>query len=105
VVVVLVVVVLGHQGYVRYQASAYRQLCHEQQRKLQQGINGLGVTNLDVELDGLLRRVAGELPIGADVSDPGAGRGTASNYVLMAGSHRLGCVVHGSPFLAQDTTP
>lgn len=100
-VCLILVVLLGvaRQAYSSYQDRALVRLCHDQQRRLQRGIGGLGVSNLDVDLQPLLARVDSEFSTGRTLIDPGFDKGSGDHYVMMAGSLKLGCTIHGSPFL------
>lgn len=104
-VVLLLAVLLGlaRHAYLAYHARALTRLCHEQQKRLQKSIGALGISNLDVDLPPLLARVASELSTSGDVVDPGFASGSGDHYVLMAGSLKVGCIVHGSPFLGSGT--
>lgn len=91
-------------------------VCHEQQQKMQRCIDSLGDANLDQDFETVLARLVAENclrgRLGPDassqrledieVSDPGQGAGSYRNYVVMAGSLKVGCRRHGSPFLAAN---
>ena len=100
--VLLVIAGLAWYGYETSRRHAVVRLCHEQQRRLQRSIDGLGVTDLDTDVDVLVARAARELGGESTVVDPGFPPGTPSHYVVMAGSLKLGCTVHGSPFLGGE---
>lgn len=107
---------LGQAGWEAWGQRRRVRDCFGMQRKLQVMIDNLGSANVDAPMDDIYGRlVAAGLVVGQvgrngagmpvvialDLEDPGGGKGSFGNYVLMAGSRMVGCTIHGSVFLGE----
>lgn len=116
VAVVLCLLGLGQTGWDVWTQRRQVRECWASQRKLQVMIDNLGSANVDATMDDIFGRLVGAgsisgqmgrngagapVVLGLEIEDPGGGKGSFSNYVLMAGSRMVGCAVHGSVFLGE----
>ena len=114
VAAVLCLLGFGQAGWESWVQHRQARECFGAQRKLQVMIDNLGSANVDATMDEIFGRlvaagsVVGQMGrsatgapvvISLELEDPGGGKGSFSNYVLMAGSRMVGCSVHGSVFV------
>ena len=107
---------VGQMGWDAWVQRRQVRECFATQRKLQVMIDNLGSANVDATMDEIYGRLVaagtlvgqmGRSSTGAPVvlslelEDPGGGKGSCGNYVLMAGSRMVGCAAHGSVFIGE----
>lgn len=107
---------IGQAGWDAWILRRQVKECFSAQRRLQTMIDNLGSANVDAGMDDIFGRLvaAGSLSgqmgrnaagapvvLTLELEDPGGGKGSFSNYVLMAGSRMVGCAVHGSVFIGE----